>query len=154
MPKQTEVLQSLSDNMALLVDEIKSLKDSLQPKQEVKPQEVFNGAQVNIAQTNVAVSSVPIPQEYRDLVDTILNKSFGVRMEHRSDAPLFEFSIIVPDKYSNMPPAQREIQKEDLRLKIITMAEGINGVKEWCERVYKNFNTEIQSMIVADRLNA
>ena len=154
MPKQTEVLQSLSDNMALLVDEIKSLKDSLQPKQEVKPQEVFNGAQVNMAQTNVAVSTVPVPQEYRELVNMILNKSFGVRMEYRIDAPLFEFSIIVPDKYSNMPLPQREVQKEDSRPKVITMAEGKNGVKEWCEKVYRNFNAEIQSMIVADRINA
>ena len=154
MPKQTEVLQSLSDNMALLVDEIKSLKDSLQPKQEVKPQEVFNGAQVNMAQTNVAVSTVPVPQEYRELVNMILNKSFGVRMEYRIDAPLFEFSIIVPDKYSNMPLPQREVQKEDSRPKVITMAEGKNGVKEWCEKVYRNFNVEIQSMIVADRINA
>lgn len=154
MPNQSQVLQSLSENMALLVGEIKSLKDSLQPKQEAKPQEVFNGAQVNIAQTNIAVSSVPVPQEYRELVDTILNKSFGVRMEYRIDAPLFEFSIIVPDKYSNMPLSQREVQKEDSRPKVITMAEGKNGVKEWCEKVYKNFNSEIQSMIVADRLNA
>ena len=150
MPKQSQVLQSLSENMALLVGEIKSLKDSLSPKQEAKPQEVPNG----VVQTNIAVSTVPVPQEYRELVNTILNKSFGVRMEYRTDAPLFEFSIIVPDKYSNMPLPQREVQKEDFRLKVITMAEGKNGVKEWCEKVYKNFNSKIQSMIVADRLNA
>ena len=154
MPNQTQVLQSLSENMALLVGEIKSLKDSIQPKQETKPQEVSNGAQINIAQVDLPVLGVPIPQEYRELVNTILNKNFGVRMEYRTDAPLFEFAIIVPDKYSNMPLPQREIQKEDFRLKVISMAEGKNGVKEWCEKVYKNFNTEIQSMIVADRLNA
>ena len=154
MPNQIRVLQSLSENMVLLIGEIKSLKDSLQLKQEVKPQEVSNGAQVNIAQIDPAILSVPVPQEYQELVNTILNKNFRVRMEYRTDAPLFEFAVIVPDKYSNMPLPQREIQKEDFRPKVISMAEGKNGVKEWCERVYKNFNTEIQSMIVADRLNA
>ena len=133
-----------------LIGEIRLLKETLTKKVELPTSLEDFPKEMKKSET---APSYPIPQEYRDLVDKTLNKSFGVRITPRADAPLFEFLIIVPDKYSNMSISQREIAKEDVRIKVINMADGVNGVKEWCEKVYKNFNPEIQSMIVADRLN-
>ena len=136
-----------------LISEFKSLKETLVNKREtvVVAKEPIREIPPDPEKNIVPIPVYPVPLEYNKLVNDILNKSFGVRITPRSDAPLLEFSIIVPDKYSNMPPAQREVMKEDIRPKVITMAEGVNGVKDWCERVYKNFNPEIQAMIVADR---
>lgn len=92
----------------------------------------------------------PIPSDYREAVNFILNDSFGIKIDHYSDRNSFMFSIIVPERYSNTPPAQRP-DVEDLRSKVITAADGVNGVRLWAERVYSNFNKETQDLIIQDR---
>jgi len=131
-----------------LIKEVSSLKEVLikRETEPIKPPEP-----IKPAVEEPASPQIPIPKEYRETVDKILNKSFGIRIIPRSDALVFEFVIIVPDRYSNMTSSQREIMKEDIRPRVIPMAEGINGVKEWTEKVYRNFNPEIQALIVADR---
>lgn len=93
----------------------------------------------------------PIPKDWKEMVETVLNKNFEVEIEPHRDAPLTTFTVIVPEKYSQMTPSQREIIKRDIRPKVITNAGGVAEVKEWTEIVYKNLTPEIQAMVVADR---
>lgn len=94
---------------------------------------------------------IPVPSDYRTLVDTILNKNFGIELEPHTDAPVVTAVIVVPDKYSTMTPAQKEIMPRDIRPKVMTIAGGVNELKEWVETVYRSFTPELQSMIVIDR---
>lgn len=151
MPKQSELLETLNKNFVVLFEKIDSLKDSLIKREEIG---VFkdNNVPKEPEKVEPLTPSYPIPLEYRQLVDHVLNRNFNIKVEPMNDAPAFVFSIEVPDKYSNMTPSQKLMTKVDSRPKVISMAEGVNGVRQWAERVYKNFNPEIQAMIVADRL--
>ena len=42
----------------------------------------------------------PVPPDYQEIVETILNKYFRVEYTQRIDIPAFEFSILVPPKYN------------------------------------------------------
>ena len=99
-----------------------------------------------------SATNYPIPQDYREMVNNILNRSFGIEITPRSDAPLFEFVVIVPEKYSTMTPDQKQMMKRDIRLKVINYAEGANGVRSWCEMIYNSFSQEIKGQITQDRI--
>ena len=101
--------------------------------------------------TPVLGSEYPIPVDYRSVVSDILNASFGVTVTPHSDSPVFTFTIVVPEKYSTMSPAQKEVMKYDLRPRVISYAEGVNGVREWALKVFENFSMEIRAQIVDDR---
>ena len=97
--------------------------------------------------------SQPVPFEYKQLVENTLNRAFGVDILPRADLPAFEFIISVPQKYSNASSAHWEMYKSDKRPKMITYSEGLLGVRDWCERVFNNFNQDMKTMIVTDRVN-
>ena len=94
----------------------------------------------------------PIPTDYRLIVDATLNKGFGINVEGMSDKPAFLFTIIVPEKYSSLTVEQKKIMGADIRPKVIGFAEGVNGVREWAERVFTSFNQDMRSLIVSDRV--
>jgi len=94
-----------------------------------------------------------IPPEWIDVVHSVLNKKFGVKVEYFKDRPEFLFTIVVPDEYSNMPLKEKEVKKVDLRSKVIPIAEGVNGVRQWAEQVYNNFSPEIRAKIKSDAIN-
>ena len=58
----------------------------------------------------------------------------------------------MPEKYSNMSQEQKDTFKADLRSKVISYAEGTNGVRIWAEGVYNNLGAEIQALITQDRV--
>lgn len=96
-------------------------------------------------------SDVPIPTDYRNLVDTILNTRFGIEIKSAWDAPAFDLSILVPQDYSNAGKPHWETYKEDRRSRVILSALGLNGVREWVQKVYDNFDTETKTRITMDR---
>ena len=93
----------------------------------------------------------PIPSAYSDEVRKVLNQKFGIDLIYSSDLPQFEFTIIIPDEYCTMPQNEKDIKKVDLRTKVIKHSEGINGVKEWAERVFNTFPPELKAKITIDR---
>lgn len=93
----------------------------------------------------------PVPLEYRNIVDTILNRAFEIRIVPKNDAPAYEFWIIVPEKYRSVSPAYIEMYKEEGHMKVLNYADGVNGVRAWTEKVFGSFNSSIQALIVADR---
>lgn len=94
----------------------------------------------------------PIPLDYRSLVDTLLNRHFGIKIVSKRDLPAFEFIVIVPEKYSTVTEGYKAVYKFDIRSKVITYAEGINGVRDWCEKVWKSFTPELQAQISMERV--
>ena len=94
----------------------------------------------------------PVPVDFRLVVNDILNRHFDIRITPRADSPQFEFGIVVPEKYSSLRPVEKELIKEDLRIKVLGYADGVAGVREWSQRVYDSFNQEVKAQIVADRL--
>lgn len=93
----------------------------------------------------------PIPSDFLECVKTSLNNKFGVEIEYSSNTPNFGFSILVPKEYSNAGKPHWEMYGEDRRTRMISNAEGLQGVKQWVERVYNNFDTETKARITIDR---
>lgn len=92
----------------------------------------------------------PIPTEFRTLVNDILNPQFDIDIEYKETAS-FAFSILVPRKYSTESESYWKTTGEDRRTKVIQNTFGVNGVRQWCERVYDSFPPETKSQIVFDR---
>ena len=98
-------------------------------------------------------NGVPIPLSWRDIVDTTLNREFGVEVSYMTDVPKFQFTIVVPERYSNMRPQEKEMYGNiDRRPIVLDNAVGENGIRMWAERVFKNLGPEMQAMIVNDRV--
>lgn len=125
------------------------------PKQEVGPVTPKDShAQLDIPQDVMARElggeSEPVPNEYRGVVDTVLNKDFAIHL--KSDFGKVAFSILVPKKYSVMNEEQWKMLGFDKRVKMISHAEGLDGVKLWCDRVFSSFSPPLQAQIVGDRV--
>lgn len=91
----------------------------------------------------------PVPPEYRELVNNVLNKYFGIEIAYTPAG--FVFTIIVPEKYSSLTAKDKELIKVDRRTKLIPNFEGVNGVRAWAELVYSSFSQENRSLITADK---
>lgn len=93
----------------------------------------------------------PIPVEYREIVNDLLNKKFEIEIKYLADSASFEFGILVPKEYSNSSESHWQTYKEDRRSKVIQNAYGANGVREWVLHVYDNLSQEIRSRVAYDR---
>ncbi len=98
-----------------------------------------------------STSEFPIPYEYQELINTILNKKFRIEIKYPGDAAAFEFAVLVPQEYSNAGKPHWDTYHEDRRSKVILNAYGANGVREWVTQIYENFPPETKSRITYDR---
>jgi len=133
-------------------DEIMKRMDGLEKRivvLETKP--IESPVEVKTEEIQMSSSGRPIPPEYRKLVNEILNSKFGINVEYDNVGNGFTYTIVVPDEYSAFTPEQKTMMGADLRSKVITYAEGINGVKKWTETVYGSFTPERKAKISADR---
>ncbi len=120
---------------------------AMDPKSENTVEEPLVTPPPVVEPTAPPTAKYPVPSEYREIVDTILNKEFGLEMEPLSDQPAFQVSIIVPKIYSNATDNHFEMYKEDRRSRTIKYSDGSNGVREWADTVLKNLGTEISTKI-------
>lgn len=139
LKKQEERFTKIEEALAtLLKSETEKVKEEVKelPKEEVKepPKQEF-----------------PVPLEYQEITSTILNKKFSISVNPLSDRPMFEFVVSVPKEYSNAPEPHWLTYKADLRPKVITYAEGVNGVREWIQKVFNNFDQDTRTRIILDR---
>ena len=95
-----------------------------------------------------------VPSEFRGIVDTILNKKFAVSVEAAVDTPTFMLTITVPEEYSRLSEDAKQMLGGDRRPKVISNAEGSQGVRAWAERVFSSFSPDLQAKITADRMTA
>lgn len=145
--KERLLIEVIKD-VAVLKNEVERINKRLDDTRTPQTSPVLEEVQPTI----VEEAKFPVPPEYREIVDSKLNKSFEIKIIPRADSPLFEFGIVVPEKYSSLTPEEKKMNAEDLRSRILSYADGPNGVRQWVERVYENFNPEIKAQIVADRL--
>lgn len=101
--------------------------------------------------TQAPLSGVPVPLEFVETVNTVLNRKFGIDIKYMADSASFEFSVLVPQIYSNASKSHWDTYHEDRRSRVIENALGVNGVRDWCAKVYDNFNPEIKAAITAGR---
>lgn len=164
--KENDQDVNLSDAVIKIIDSVKLMHEDLSklafvvssfietqriPTIQVPPPEPTS-SQTNIAivQT-VETPKYPIPVEFREATDLILNKKFEIEIDYLPDVASFQFSVLVPREYSNAGNFHWETHKEDRRSKIIENAMGINGVREWSMKIYENLSSEIRSKIFYDR---
>ncbi len=94
-----------------------------------------------------------VPKNFRDVVDTILSPEFGITIVDFDDRTDFQVNIVIPEKYSSVPPSDREKGIQDVRSRMIPRSLGINGVKEWCTLIRKNLNKYYQQEGVTSPFN-
>lgn len=127
-------LKSLDERVTELAAAVEELKEASAKKKEAA------------LAPFVEANATPVPADYRQVVDDILNPAFGIRIEPHTDAPLFTFTIVVPARYSTVK------EGEDIRPKVFSFADGAAGVREWSQRVFGSFDPETKARIVADRV--
>lgn len=147
-PKETPklTLVGLDERITALQDIVEKLKNIPVATTTAGPATV-----APIVPVTPSVSPNPVPTDYRKIVDDTLNPNFGILVEAHSDAPLFTYTIVVPQKYSTLNTEQKAMGAEDLRPKVLSFADGAIGVQAWTDLVFNNFNPEVRSQIVDDR---
>ena len=96
-------------------------------------------------------STLPVPPEYRELVNTILNSKFQIDIKPADGSPAFDFALLVPREYSNAGKPHWDMYNEDRRTKVILSSLGLNGVRDYVTLVYNNFDNETKARITNDR---
>lgn len=152
MPKEKKptIVEVLTDLIGVVKDMAQKIDKLSEPEAKIS-KTIERSVTETTSETFERAYSVP--SDYRDIIDTTLNKNFGVEVVPLSDRPAFMLSILVPESYSNATKPYLEMYKKDVRPKVIYNHESLNGVKEWAEMVYNNFDLETKSRITADRIN-
>lgn len=89
----------------------------------------------------------PVPPKWRAIVDEVLGTDFGINVVYPDQGSGFLFKIIVPKEKSNAAKDYLEMYKVDIRTKAISYQDGIEGVKQFCERVKKNLQKNTNKII-------
>ena len=142
--KSAEILATLIktiEDLSTRVTILETPKMVIEPIQEIKsaPEPVKDGY------------SEPISTEFREAVDTILNKEFEIQLDSRETPGAFGFSVLVPKKYSNAPQSHWDTFKEDRRFKPVPRPEGVLGVRDYLYKVFNNLTQDARTQIVIDR---
>jgi len=94
---------------------------------------------------------VPFPQEWRDIIDTVLNAKFKAKVTYLENAN-FELTVLVPKEYSNCKEAEWKMNgNTDPRVKRIPNYLGPDGVRQYCELIAENLGIEARVRITNDR---
>ena len=151
MPKTKDnVLEAI-----ISLNNIISKLDERLVKLETPPTDAVS-ADVTSTGTTQVEESDPVPFEFRQVVDEVLNKFFEVRVKNGAkisdNVDGFVLTIVVPDKYSTATEYQKQsVGGEDIRVKAIPYSLREIGVKEWCDKVWGTFNEDIQGQITEDK---
>lgn len=148
------ILTSIHQSLISLHERIEKLESARSPQATERKIEFTDGIQseeIKEQEKMAMPTGAPVPREYREIVNTILNKSFSIAIEYRPDA--FDFTVIVPEQYSNIPEKDKRLTEnfKDWRSKVIPYHLGVQGVTDWVNLIYKNFNSETRAKIMADR---
>lgn len=145
------LLKAISD----LTEAVSKINEKFLKEEDTKPivivSPVANVTTPTATASAPTESQFPIPFEYTEIVNTVLNNKFKVDIKYQPDNAAFEFHILVPEEYSNAGKPHWDTYHEDRRSKVILNAYGANGVREWVTKVYENFNPEMKSRITYDR---
>ena len=150
-PKKVDSIDTLVTDVKALITRVDALLEKRETPPEVitpSPAPVPEPVAKAVTKTE---TQFPIPLEFREVVETILNKLFEIDIKYLSDQAAFEFYVRVPKKYSNAGDKHWEMFGEDCRSKVIINAYGAAGVREFIMQIYNNFTDEARSAISYDR---
>lgn len=89
----------------------------------------------------------PVPPKWRAIVDEVLGTDFGINIVYPDQGSGFLFKVIVPKEKSNAAKDYLEMYKVDVRTKAVSYQDGIEGVKQFCERIKKNLQRNTNKII-------
>jgi len=75
------------------------------------------------------------PPDILAIVHEVLGTEFTAVVKARTDSPHFDLDILVPEAYSSFTKEQKEMLHDDHRVIVIANADGLNGVRKYCEGV-------------------
>jgi len=84
-----------------------------------------------------------IDPEFRVIVDSILGKDFGMDVSYPKGTGTFIFKVMVPKDKSNATDAHWQFYKSDIRSKAIPFSEGLDGVRDYCNKIAKNLGVKL-----------
>ena len=143
-----------------LAEAIKGLEakfDLLKKTEDIKDESASAVSVISPIMSEVAVVStvaeaqLPFPFEWRQEIDSLLNKSFEAKVNYRGDG-YFELIIFVPKEYSNAKPSHWDLVHEDARFVVLSNALGTVGVREYVKKIVENLGTDIMKKVEEDRL--
>lgn len=148
MPKGIPKVNEVAEAIKLLVEAIAKLEVKLDNALEVKHEPVAKTEPEPIPEP--VKEETPVPLEWRQVVDEVLGKAFGLSVRY-IDGAQFELTISVPRQYSNASTREWDMNKADRRIKIMHNYLGAQGIKDYAELVAKNLGTEIMSKVQSDK---
>jgi len=128
-------VNALTDNLNTLAGAVNKLVQ-MQKKPPVQP-EITPKQEPEKDET---IDNSYLPPKFREIVNNILSPEFGAKVTDFEDRVDFQFTIIVPQKYSSLSKDEYEQAKGDIRSRIIPRGLGENGIKEWCKLIRLNLN--------------
>ena len=165
--KKTKKEDAVADAIFALAEAIKGLEAKLDtvlgqfrliPPKEIPAQPAPATSNAEVVATTVVEPSqstpaeYPFPFEWRETINTLLNKAFDAKVNYRGDGH-FELSIWVPKQYSNAKPNHWESMHEDLRFAVLQNSLGTVGVKMYIEKIVADLGADIMKKVSDDRLN-
>lgn len=128
-------------DLATRVEKLEKAKETV--KESIIPQVVS-------VEYNKEPDEVPVPQEWRDAISSVLSPSFPAFVRYRPDTN-FDLTIIVPKEFSNASKQEIETNGCDRRFRVIPNALGITGVKQYAQLVSENLGRDIMFKVDLDR---
>jgi hypothetical protein len=78
-----------------------------------------------------------VPKTWRDIVDTMLGKDFGVTVGDSSGGN-YVVKVHVPVRYDCRVGDEKAMSKEDIRACLVRRASDIDDLKTWCMAIKSN----------------
>ena len=147
-----DALTTLAGEMKALGSRIESVEAAQGPETATQQIAKVTGQKVPVKEEEVdeTIEEKKLHPKHRKLVDEILGEQFNAWETYDdTNSTNFRFHIQIPADLSSVPKAtheragcdhDEEVCKvpPDIRSKAVSLAEGENGVKNWCLKVRKN----------------
>lgn len=137
--------KELEKKFSKLTEVVATLVDRLEPKVQVVAEEKPEKKESSLLDKRLGGESDTIPEKFREIVDGVLNKKFGVHLKDK------KLTILVPLEYTPLSVKELAEVKADLRPKVLENINDFGSVETWCNLVYSNFEADTRLKIKADR---
>lgn len=128
-------ISELENNQKTILDLVSQLSDKID---KLTPKTQWQNPKATEVKDAEKPTDVTIPPKWRQIVDEVLGKDFGLSVEFPDSGKGFSFTIVVPREKSNASESHWDMHKSDLRTKQLLNSEGSEGVRKYCEMVKQN----------------
>ena len=143
LPKPKVTLEDVANLIVGMNERLGKVEDAQKPKTATDQiQEHMDKASEPKKESDGAIQEKFLHPSYKEVIENTLGNQFEAWQTYEeTDDAHFMFHILIPPQLS--PSKDNKSGKKvlpDIRSKAISHAEGINGVKEWCQKVRGNLN--------------